>query len=54
MRSVTELEAQNIAIHKAYIVSCVNGRVSDLAQAAAVLKGKKVRTCGHVCLIACV
>ena len=39
---VQALEAQHIAIHKAYIVSCVNSRVGDLAAAAAVLRGKKV------------
>ncbi|RKP33590.1 hypothetical protein BJ085DRAFT_9232, partial [Dimargaris cristalligena] len=36
------LEAQRIAIQKAYLVSCVNSRVSDLAQAAAVLRGHRV------------
>ncbi|THH10047.1 hypothetical protein EW145_g1604 [Phellinidium pouzarii] len=37
-----ELESQNIAIQKAYLVSCTNSRVSDIAAAAAVLKGRKV------------
>ncbi|KAF9266536.1 homoaconitase [Marasmius fiardii PR-910] len=37
-----ELEAKRIEIQKAYLVSCTNSRVSDLAAAAAVLKGKKV------------
>ncbi|KAF9020974.1 aconitase iron-sulfur domain-containing protein, partial [Hymenopellis radicata] len=36
------LEEARIAIHKAYLVSCTNSRVSDLAAAAAVLKGRKV------------
>ncbi len=31
-----------IAIHKAYLVSCVNSRVEDLAAAAAVARGQKV------------
>ncbi|WAQ87712.1 hypothetical protein PtA15_8A618 [Puccinia triticina] len=37
-----ELEAQEIAIQKAYLVSCVNSRLSDLAAAAEVMKGKRV------------
>ncbi|KAF8902313.1 hypothetical protein CPB85DRAFT_1256072 [Mucidula mucida] len=36
------LEEARIDIHKAYLVSCTNSRVSDLAAAAAVLKGRKV------------
>ena len=42
MTSVAEMSKRNIKIHKAYLVSCVNSRVEDLAQAAAVVKGKKV------------
>jgi homoaconitate hydratase len=37
-----ELEAQEIAIQKAYLVSCVNSRLPDLAAAAEVMKGKRV------------
>ncbi|KAI5119455.1 hypothetical protein M0805_008391 [Coniferiporia weirii] len=37
-----ELEAANIAIQKAYLVSCTNSRASDISAAAAVLKGRKV------------
>jgi len=37
-----ELEEKGIAIQKAYLVSCVNSRLSDLTAAAAVIKGKKV------------
>lgn len=37
-----QLEEEKIAIQKAYLVSCTNSRVSDLASAAAVLRGKKV------------
>jgi homoaconitate hydratase len=31
-----------IAIHKAYLLSCVNGRLEDLEAAAAVVRGKRV------------
>jgi homoaconitate hydratase len=40
--NISEIEKQNIKIDKAYLVSCVNSRVSDLAEAANVLKGQKV------------
>ena len=36
------LEASRIAIQKAYLVSCTNSRASDLAAAAAVLKGHRI------------
>ena len=36
------LEAQDIKINKAYLVSCTNSRASDLRRAAEVMKGKKV------------
>ncbi|KAI3613325.1 hypothetical protein CBS9595_004158 [Malassezia furfur] len=39
---LAELEQQNIAIQKAYLVSCVNSRASDIAAAAEVLRGRKV------------
>jgi homoaconitate hydratase len=42
MESVGSIQQKNVKIHKAYIVSCVNSRVEDLAKAAAVLKGKSV------------
>ena len=35
-------EMSDIKIQKAYLVSCVNSRVEDLAQAAEVVNGKKV------------
>ncbi len=41
-RPVTELAKENIKIHKAYLVSCVNSRLEDIKQAAEVIKGKKV------------
>jgi homoaconitate hydratase len=34
--------AKKVAIQKAYLISCVNSRLEDLAAAANVLKGKKV------------
>ncbi|KAF9526373.1 hypothetical protein CPB83DRAFT_857994 [Crepidotus variabilis] len=37
-----ELTSQNIAIQKAYLVSCTNSRVSDIAAAADVIRGKHV------------
>lgn len=39
---LSELSAQNIAIHKAYLVSCTNSRLSDIQAAAEVIKGHKV------------
>ncbi|RDB28687.1 Homoaconitase, mitochondrial [Hypsizygus marmoreus] len=36
------LEEAKIPIQKAYLVSCTNSRVSDIAAAAAVMKGNKV------------
>ncbi len=41
---LAEIEARRIGIQKAYLVSCVNSRVEDIAQAAAVLRGKKIAT----------
>ncbi|MFC1565917.1 homoaconitase [Candidatus Neomarinimicrobiota bacterium] len=40
--NISEMEKRDIIINKAYLVSCVNSRVSDLAEAAKVIKGKKV------------
>jgi len=42
MTSVAEMEKRRVEIQKAYIISCVNSRVEDLAEAAKVLAGKKV------------
>jgi len=42
MQSVAEIEKKRVAIHKAYLVSCVNSRLEDLAAAAKVLEGRKV------------
>ncbi|KAG9315142.1 hypothetical protein JVU11DRAFT_4265 [Chiua virens] len=37
-----KLEEARIPIQKAYLVSCTNSRVSDIAEAAAVMEGNKV------------
>jgi len=42
MQSLAEIEKNKVAIQKAYLISCVNSRLEDLAAAAAVLKGKKI------------
>lgn len=39
---LSELSSQQIEIQKAYLVSCVNSRASDLKAAAEVIRGKKV------------
>ncbi len=42
MTSSTEMSNRNVSINKAYLVSCTNSRTDDLAQAADVVRGKKV------------
>jgi homoaconitate hydratase len=42
MVSLPEIERQRVRIQKAYLLSCVNARLEDLAEAAAVVSGKKV------------
>ncbi|MGA2965911.1 MAG: homoaconitase [Terriglobales bacterium] len=42
MQSLAEIEGKKVAIQKAYLVSCVNSRLEDLAAAAKVLKGQKI------------
>lgn len=42
MTAVKEIQAKKVAIHKAYLVSCVNSRADDITAAAAVVKNKKV------------
>ena len=42
MTSAKEMEARKLKIQKAYLVSCVNSRVEDLAEAAKTIKGKHV------------
>ncbi len=41
-RSVAAAEPEGIAIQKAYLLSCVNGRLEDLEAAAAVVRGGRV------------
>ena len=40
--SLYDLSQQNIAINKAYLVSCTNSRLSDIQAAADIIKGHKV------------
>lgn len=42
MQSLAEIEQKRVAIQKAYLISCVNSRLEDLAAAAAVLKDNKI------------
>ncbi|HEY4901353.1 MAG TPA: homoaconitase [Terriglobales bacterium] len=42
MQSVADIEKKRVTIQKAYLVSCVNSRIEDLAAAAKVLDGKRV------------
>eukprot|EP01080_Neovahlkampfia_damariscottae_P000231 gene231-4477_t len=42
MQSANEIQKKKIEIQKAYIVSCVNSRTSDLEEASKILKGKKI------------
>ena len=41
MNSVAAMRDKGVKIDKAYLMSCVNGRIEDIAQAAAVTRGKK-------------
>jgi homoaconitate hydratase len=41
-RPVADVEAEGVAIDKAYLLSCVNGRLEDLAAAADVLRGRRI------------
>jgi len=42
MQSLAEITPRKIAVQKAYLLSCVNSRAEDLAEAAAALEGRKV------------
>lgn len=42
VNNVKEVEVRGLPIHQAYLGSCTNGRIEDLQQAVAILKGRKV------------
>ncbi len=42
MSSLPEIEPKHVAIQKAWLMSCVNARLEDLAAAADVVRGKRV------------
>jgi len=42
MHSLPEMEERHVPIQKAYLLSCVNARFEDLAEAADVVRGKRV------------
>ncbi len=42
MSRLSQIEPKRIAIQKAWLMSCVNARLEDLAAAAAVVRGKRV------------
>ncbi len=42
MTAAKTMEQEQLKIHKAYLVSCVNSRVEDLAEAAKTIKDQKV------------
>lgn len=44
MTSIPEIRRKQVKVHKAYLVSCVNSRLEDLAAAARTIRGKRVAT----------
>ena len=42
MHALPEIEKKRVAIQKAYLLSCVNARLEDLAEAAGILSGRHV------------
>jgi len=42
MRTIADIAAERVRIHKAYLLSCVNGRADDLSSAASVLEGETI------------
>jgi len=42
MHALPDIQKQKVKINKAYLLSCVNARLEDLAEAAAIVKGKSV------------
>jgi homoaconitate hydratase len=43
-RPAADIETERIAVDRAYLLSCVNGRLEDLEEAAAVLRGRHIAT----------
>jgi len=41
MTSISEIKKKQVRIDKAYLLSCVNSRVDDIAEAASIVRGKK-------------
>ncbi len=42
MHALPEIEARHVAINKAWLMSCVNARYEDIAEASRIMKGRKV------------
>lgn len=42
MTSLPDIERRQVKVQKAYLLSCVNARLEDLSDAAAVVRGKRV------------
>ena len=42
MHALPAIEKKKIAVQKAYLLSCVNARLEDLKEAAAIVKGKRI------------
>ncbi|MCH2133796.1 MAG: homoaconitase [Phycisphaerales bacterium] len=42
MHALPEIEREHVKVNKAYLLSCVNARLEDLAEAASVVDGKQV------------
>jgi len=42
MHALADIAKETIAVHKAYLVSCVNSRLEDIEAAARVIKGQQV------------
>ncbi len=42
MHALPEIEEKKVRVDKAYLLSCVNARTSDLGEAANVLRGKRI------------
>lgn len=42
MHALPDIEAEHVTVNKAYLLSCVNARLEDIAEAASVVDGKHV------------